>query len=33
MGVAPVFRGDPGYRERLDADLDGVACEPYIGLR
>lgn len=28
-GVAPLLRGDPGYRSGLDADNDGVACEPY----
>lgn len=28
-GVAPMRRGQPGYSPRLDADLDGVACEPY----
>ncbi len=28
-GAAPLRRGDPGYAERLDADGDGVACEPY----
>jgi hypothetical protein len=28
-GVAPLHRGEPGYREGLDCDLDGVACEPY----
>lgn len=28
-GVAPIRRGDPGYSARLDADSDGVACEPY----
>nr|WP_237528044.1 excalibur calcium-binding domain-containing protein [Streptomyces sp. SID2119] len=22
--------GDPGYGDHLDADGDGVACEPYI---
>jgi hypothetical protein len=27
-GVAPIHIGDPGYREELDADYDGVACEP-----
>ena len=27
--VAPMHRGQPGYSPRLDADLDGVACEPY----
>ena len=30
-GVAPIYRGEPGYREGLDADSDGVACEPYPG--
>jgi hypothetical protein len=28
-GVAPINRGEPGYRHGLDADGDGVACEPY----
>ncbi|MDX3908230.1 MAG: excalibur calcium-binding domain-containing protein [Sphingobium sp.] len=28
-GVAPISRGQPGYREGMDGDLDGVACEPY----
>jgi excalibur calcium-binding domain-containing protein len=28
-GVAPMRRGEPGYREGLDADHDGIACEPY----
>nr|WP_249420188.1 excalibur calcium-binding domain-containing protein [Rhabdothermincola salaria] len=26
-GVAPILRGQPGYRDRLDGDGDGVACE------
>ena len=26
-GAAPLYRGDPGYREELDRDGDGVACE------
>ena len=26
-GAAPLYRGDPGYRSRLDRDGDGVACE------
>lgn len=26
-GVAPLRRGDPGYRAGLDRDNDGVACE------
>lgn len=28
-GVAPLYRGDPGYRPKLDRDRDGIACEPY----
>jgi Excalibur calcium-binding domain len=30
-GVAPLYRGDPGYAEHLDRDHDGIACEPYVG--
>ena len=30
-GVAPISVGEPGYREALDRDRDGVACEPYFG--
>lgn len=26
-GVAPLYRGQPGYRDALDRDGDGVACE------
>lgn len=26
-GVTPLYRGDPGYRSKLDRDGDGVACE------
>jgi hypothetical protein len=26
-GVAPIRRGEPGYRTALDRDADGVACE------
>src|SRR5262249_45892047 len=26
-GVAPLYRGEPGYRSGLDRDGDGVACE------
>lgn len=26
-GMAPLYRGDPGYSERLDRDGDGIACE------
>jgi len=28
-GVAPIHAGEPGYREEMDGDLDGIACEPY----
>lgn len=27
-GVAPIYRGEPGYRSQLDRDDDGIACEP-----
>jgi hypothetical protein len=27
---APMHVGQPGYRPELDADSDGVACEPYL---
>lgn len=27
-GAAPIRIGQPGYRPELDADHDGVACEP-----
>jgi hypothetical protein len=27
--AAPIHRGEPGYRSSLDADDDGIACEPY----
>jgi len=30
-GAAPLYRGQPGYRPELDADNDGIACEPYRG--
>ena len=30
-GVAPTYAGEPGYRDRLDGDSDGIACEPYRG--
>jgi cell division septation protein DedD len=26
-GAAPVYRGDPGFHQRLDRDRDGVGCE------
>ncbi len=31
LGKAPLYRGDPGYREGMDGDDDGIACEPYRG--
>jgi hypothetical protein len=30
-GAAPLNAGEPGYRDELDRDGDGVACEPYYG--
>ena len=30
-GEAPIYRGEPGFRDELDRDRDGVACEPYYG--
>jgi len=30
-GVAPLYVDEPGYRDTLDADGDGIACEPYRG--
>jgi hypothetical protein len=30
-GAAPMHQGEPGYRAGLDADGDGIACEPYRG--
>lgn len=29
VGLAPAFRDDPGYWFHLDADKDGIACEPW----
>lgn len=28
-GAAPIYEGQPSYREGLDRDSDGIACEPY----
>ena len=28
-GTAPIYAGEPGYREQMDGDHDGIACEPY----
>ncbi|NNE25079.1 MAG: excalibur calcium-binding domain-containing protein [Rhizobiales bacterium] len=30
LNLAPAHRGDPGYWRKLDADNDGIACEPYF---
>jgi hypothetical protein len=30
-GAAPIKEGEAGYRTGLDADADGIACEPYFG--
>lgn len=27
-GKAPIRAGEPGYREDMDGDGDGIACEP-----
>jgi Excalibur calcium-binding domain len=29
LGKAPLYVGDPGYREEMDGDGDGIACEPF----
>jgi hypothetical protein len=29
LGKAPLRKGEPGYREDMDGDLDGIACEPH----
>lgn len=29
VGLAPAYRGQPGYWPQLDADDDGISCEPY----
>jgi hypothetical protein len=28
LGIAPLRRGQPGYRPWMDGDNDGLACEP-----
>ncbi len=28
-GTAPIYAGEPGYRENMDGDGDGIACELY----
>ncbi len=32
-GLAPLYRGEPGYRPEMDGDDDGIACEPHRGHR
>ena len=29
LGKAPLYAGQPGYREEMDGDGDGIACEDY----
>lgn len=29
-GSAPIYAGEPGYREGLDRDADGIACQAYL---
>ena len=29
VGLAPAFRGQPGYYPQHDRDHDGIACEPW----
>ena len=29
LGKAPLYAGQPGYREGMDGDGDGIACEPH----
>lgn len=33
MGLAPAYRGRPGYHLRNDVDGDGVACETVVPAR
>jgi hypothetical protein len=33
LGLAPARRGDPGYWDKHDRDMDGVACEDWNGPR
>jgi hypothetical protein len=30
LGKAPLLAGQPGYREDMDGDGDGIACEPHL---
>jgi hypothetical protein len=29
LGKAPLYADQPGYREDMDGDGDGIACEPH----
>ena len=29
LGKAPLYSGEPGYREGMDGDGDGIACETH----
>lgn len=29
LGKAPLYQGQPGYRQNMDGDGDGIACEDY----
>ena len=29
VGLAPAYKGQPGYWPKHDADKDGIACEPW----
>ena len=29
LSKAPLYAGQPGYRETKDGDVDGIACEDY----
>ena len=31
LGKAQLYAGEPGYRETMDGDGDGIACEPIRG--
>jgi hypothetical protein len=33
VGLAPAYRGQPGYYPQHDRDGDGIACEPFSGSR
>lgn len=31
-GSAPIYAGEAGYRDAMDGDGDGIACEPHRGV-